>query len=252
MGAGCYQEAPGAAGLGATAEADRSEPPELELASWRLYAYDTPMMATFLTRRQKEILEFVQQFQANEGVAPTHREICEHFGFSSYGTAYKHLRLLREKGLIERTPHQRRGMVLTPEASGATGGTSAGVREVPFLGRIAAGQPIEALPGDETLEVPAHLLRAASPDHYVLQVDGQSMIDEGVLDGDFVVVRRRETAETGEMVVALIDGDATLKRYYPEGPRVRLQPANSQMEPIWVEAEQLQIQGIVVGLMRRF
>lgn len=216
-------------------------------------------MVTFLTRRQKEILDFVRSFQESEGVAPTHREICEHFGFSSYGTAYKHLRLLREKGLIERTPHQRRGMVLTSEAltpeaqtSEAEESSSDSQPEVPFLGRIAAGQPIEALPGPETLEVPAHLLGAGTPDHYVLQVDGQSMIDEGVLDGDFVVVRRREEAEPGEMVVALIEGDATLKRYYPEGRRVRLQPANAEMEPIWVEADRLQIQGVVVGLMRRF
>jgi repressor LexA len=209
-------------------------------------------MVTFLTRRQKDILDFVRRFQESEGVAPTHREICEHFGFSSYGTAYKHLRLLREKGLIERTPHQRRGMVLTSEAAeeGATAGDA--MPEIPFLGRIAAGQPIEALPGDETLAVPSHLLRSGPPDHYVLQVDGQSMIDEGVLDGDFVIVRRRERAEPGEMVVALIEGDATLKRYYPEGRRVRLQPANAAMEPIWIEAERLQIQGIVVGLMRRF
>lgn len=208
-------------------------------------------MVTFLTRRQKEILEFVRRFQEAEGVAPTHREICEHFGFSSYGTAYKHLRLLREKGLIERTPHQRRGMVLTAEA-GNGDAVAESLHEVPFLGRIAAGQPIEALPGEEALEVPAHLLRANSREHYVLQVDGQSMIDEGVLDGDYVVVRRREQAEPGEMIVALIEGDATLKRYYPEGRRVRLQPANAEMEPIWVDAEQLRIQGIVVGLMRRF
>ncbi|HVS16286.1 MAG TPA: transcriptional repressor LexA [Thermoanaerobaculia bacterium] len=209
-------------------------------------------MATFLTRRQKEILDFVRSFQQREGVAPTHREICEHFGFSSYGTAYKHLRLLREKGLIDRMPHQRRGMVLTAEAEGAGLGADRSVRELPFLGRIAAGQPIEALAGNETLEVPVHLLRAGGGDHYVLRVDGLSMIDEGVLDGDFVIVRRRERAEPGEMVVALIDGDATLKRYYPEGDRVRLQPANDAMAPIWVAAEQLQIQGIVVGLMRRF
>jgi repressor LexA len=207
-------------------------------------------MATFLTRRQKEILDFVKRFQEREGVAPTHREICEHFGFSSYGTAYKHLRLLREKGLIDRMPHQRRGMVLTAEAADA--GADGSVRELPFLGRIAAGQPIEALPGNETLDVPVHLLKAGGGEHYVLRVDGLSMIDEGVLDGDFVIVRRRETAEPGEMVVALIDGDATLKRYYPEGGRVRLQPANAEMEPLWVAAEQLQIQGIVVGLMRRF
>jgi len=211
------------------------------------YALFAPMLSTmsFLTRRQQQILEFIGEYTQREGVAPTHREIRDRFGYSSYGTVHKHLRLLREKGFLRRARHQKRGHQLVPQES------TEGLRELPFLGRIAAGRPIEALPGDERLPVPAHLLRGGV-DHYVLRVAGESMIDEGIFDGDFVIVRRRDQAEPGEMVVALIDGEATLKRFYPEGSEVRLQPANSRMQPIRVAADAVRIQGVVVGLMRKY
>ncbi|REJ84393.1 MAG: transcriptional repressor LexA [Acidobacteria bacterium] len=199
-----------------------------------------------LTRRQKQILDFIEEFRRREGISPTHREICDRFGFSSYGTVHKHLRLLREKGVLERERYRRRGIRRVP---------SEGTEELPhlpFLGRIAAGRPIEAIRGDERLPVPAHLLGGGADDHYVLRVAGQSMIEEGIHDGDYVIVRQRDKADRGQMVVALVDGEATLKRFYPEGRKVRLQPANQLMEPIWVDAETLQIQGVVVGLMRKF
>lgn len=210
-------------------------------------------MARFLTRRQKEILEFVRAFHRRHGVAPTHREICEEFGYSSYGTVHKHLKLLQEKGYLQRTTNQKRGLELPEEQAGGretepeeTGGA------LPFFGLIAAGQPIEAVAGDETLVVPSHLLEGHVGEHYVLRVEGQSMVEEGIFDGDLVVVRRREVAEPGEMIVALVDGEATLKRFFPEGETVRLQPANVAMEPLRVPAEKLRIQGVVVGLMRRY
>ena len=178
-------------------------------------------------------------------MSPTHREICDKFGYSSYGTVHKHLRLLREKGFLRRARHQKRGHQLVAARP------SQGLSELPFLGRIAAGRPIEALPGDEYLPVPSHLLQGDG-DHYVLRVAGESMIEEGIHDGDFVIVRSRQLAEAGEMVVALIDGEATLKRYFPEGERVRLQPSNEAMKPIRVAAERLRIQGVAVGLMRKF
>ncbi|MEO8276769.1 MAG: transcriptional repressor LexA [Thermoanaerobaculia bacterium] len=210
-------------------------------------------MASYLTARQKEILEFIQAFRQQKGVAPTHREICEQFGFSSYGTAYKHLKLLQEKGFLKRERHQRRGMELLgdEDASGSGGGAGAG-RELPYLGRIAAGRPIEALSGNEKVTVPAALFGARIDDHFVLRVAGESMIGEGIHDGDWVVVERRERAEQGEMVVALVGDDVTLKRFYPEGAVVRLQPSNPAMEPIRVPAIDLRIQGIVVGLMRKY
>ena len=204
-----------------------------------------------LTERQKAIVDFFADFHERNGYPPTHREICEHFGYSSYGTVHKHLRLLRSKGYLAGGQHQKRGLRLTveeppPPSSGAV------APELPFLGRIAAGQPIEALPGHEVLAVPLHLLQGGQDRHYVLMVVGDSMIGEGIHDGDYVVVRRRDEAHAGEMVVALVGDDATLKRIYPEGPMVRLQPANPQMQPIYVPADQVSVQGVVVGLMRRF
>jgi len=211
-------------------------------------------MASYLTARQKEILEFIHRFLREKGVAPTHREICEQFGFSSYGTAYKHLKLLSEKGFLKRERHQRRGMELL-DGDGETGtvgtGTGAGC-DLPFLGRIAAGRPLEAVAGDEKLTVPAALFGARIDQHFVLRVAGESMIGEGIHDGDWVVVERRESAHPGEMVVALLGDDVTLKRFFPEGAVVRLQPSNPVMEPLRVPAADLRIQGIVVGLMRKY
>lgn len=208
-------------------------------------------MASYLTGRQKEILEYIDSFQRRNGLAPTHREICEHFGFSSYGTAYKHLKLLQQKGFLKRDRHQRRGLELVEGGASGSPETVAG-RQLPYLGRIAAGRPIEAVAGSEMLAVPSILFGARADDHFVLAVTGESMIGEGIHDGDWVVVERRERAETGEMVVALIGDEATLKRFYPEGERVRLQPSNPAMSPIYVPAGDLRIQGIVVGLMRKY
>lgn len=205
-------------------------------------------MGGYLTERQKEILDFVRAYQRDRGIAPTHREVCDRFGFSSYGTAYKHLKLLADKGYLKRQRHQRRGLELVaPEpASGHRD------LDLPFFGRIAAGRPIEAVAGDETVPVPPLLVHDRPADHYVLQVVGESMIDEGIHDGDWVIVERREQARSGEMVVALVADEVTLKRVFPEGDRVRLQPANATMAPLWVATRDLRIQGIVVGLMRRY
>lgn len=223
-----------------------------------LYVYSLGTMQAFLTRRQKEVLDFILEFREQEGISPTHREICDRFGYSSYGTVHKHLKLLRDKGFLQRAGHQKRGIAVVEEtvrqqqsATASPIAVGERVQELPFHGRIAAGRPIEALSGTDTLGVPPHLLAGGKP-HFVLRVAGDSMIEEGIHDGDFVVVRGTDAAEMGEMVVALIDGEATLKRYYPENGRVRLQPANAAMEPLWVDPEQLTVQGIVVGLMRKY
>jgi repressor LexA len=204
----------------------------------------------YLTERQREILEYIQEFLRTQGIAPTHREICERFGFSSYGTVYKHLRLLQDKGYLRRDWNQKRGMELIRAIPG--GGSTASQVDLPFFGRIAAGRPIEAVAGNERLAVPTHLLSTRAGDHYVLRVVGDSMIEEGIQDGDYVVVLRRERAEPGEMVVALVGDDATLKRFFPEGETVRLQPANPAMQALRVPARDVRVQGIVVGLMRKF
>lgn len=210
-------------------------------------------MPTYLTRRQKEILDFIREFQTEQGIAPTLLEIRRRFGYSSYGTVHKHLRLLQEKGYLKRHWNQKRGLELTESGSeSGAAGTAGLATELPFFGRIAAGQPIEALAGNETVGVPGHLLGNRAGEHYVLKVVGESMIEEGIHEGDLVVVMRREEAERGDMVVALVGTEATLKRFYPEGDTIRLQPANRRMKPIRVPASELTIQGIVVGLMRRF
>ena len=205
-------------------------------------------MAQFLTERQRQILEFIQEFRQREGISPTHREIRDRFGYSSYGTVHKHLKLLERKGFLKRHWNQKRGVELAGPAAEA----AAAARHVPFFGRIAAGRPIEAIAGDEQVVVPEQLLAAGSGRHYVLKVEGDSMIDEGVHDGDFVVVQEQSDARPGQMVVALLTDEVTLKRYFPEGETVRLQPANPRMKPIFVPARDLRLQGIVVGLMRRF
>jgi len=202
----------------------------------------------YLTPRQKEVLEFIRDFRRERGYSPTHREICERFGFTSYGTVHKHLKLLESKGFLRRDWNQKRGVELTESPAA---GTSVAA-EIPFLGRIAAGKPIEAIRSEETLAVPPQLLRGPHGEHFVLRVVGDSMIDEGIQDGDLVVVQRRDSATTGDMVVALIDEEATLKRFYPEGERVRLQPSNRAMAPLFVPAGKVRVQGVAVGLMRRF
>ena len=208
----------------------------------------------YLTERQRDILNFIREFQREQGVAPTHREICDHFGFSSYGTVYKHLSLLQKKGLIRRDWNQKRGVELVdqPEtrASQSKPEPSSPVRELPLFGYIAAGRPLDVETGDETIAVPEHL--TSRGENYVLKVRGDSMVDDGILDGDLVIIARRERAENGQMVVANVSGEVTLKRIYTEGERVRLQPANSMMSPIYAHARDVAVQGIVVGLMRRF
>lgn len=213
-------------------------------------AKQTQAQGTYLTERQKAILEFIADYQKRTGISPTHREIRDEFGYSSFGTVYKHLKLLQQKGYLHRDWNQKRGLELLRTVPGKEMDSGT---EVPFMGLIAAGQPIEALPSPETLAVPNHLFEGAGSNHYVLRVSGESMIDEGIYDGDLVVVQRRESAQAGEMVVALVGGDAaTLKRFYPDGDTVRLQPAHPHMEPIVVAASDVQVQGVVVGLMRKF
>lgn len=203
----------------------------------------------YLTERQRDILQFIREFQRERGVAPTHREICDHFGFSSYGTVYKHLSLLEKKGLIRRDWNQKRGVELVDEPAEQSG-PPPGVRELPLFGYIAAGRPIDVDVSDETIAVPERL--TSRGENYVLKVRGDSMMDDGILDGDYIIVAKRERADNGEMVVASILGEVTLKRFYHEGERVRLQPANSLMSPIYAAAREVAVQGVVVGLMRRF
>lgn len=195
-----------------------------------------------LTRRQKDILDYIRSYRAAHGISPTQREIRENFGLSSFGTVQKHLKRLEEKGALSRQWNRSRG--ISPSAERASS------REIALLGYVAAGRPIEPFPDEERIEVPASLL--GKGEHFVLRVRGDSMIEDGIRDGDYVVVARRETAQNGQTVVALVRGEATLKRYYADGPRIRLQPANSSMKPLTVDIRDVRVQGVVTGLIRNY
>lgn len=205
-------------------------------------------MAAGLTERQLEVLRFVERTIAARGVAPTLREIALAFGFSSTASAQKHLHGLERKGYLTRNKHQKRGLTLTEELLPPT---SDAVTSVPLLGVVAAGSPIEAVPEREAVVLPAALVDGG--EHYALKVRGDSMVEDGIHDGDLVVVRQRKVARDGEMVVALVGGEVTLKRLYREDRgRVRLQPANADLRPLVVPGAEVQVQGIVVALLRRY
>ncbi|MDQ6894116.1 MAG: transcriptional repressor LexA [Acidobacteriota bacterium] len=199
-----------------------------------------------LTKRQKEILDFIRSYRDEQGISPTQREIREKFHLSSFGTVQKHLKRLEEKGALSRQWNRSRGISPSPAANAQARSS----REVALLGSVAAGKPIEPFPDNEAIEVPSSLL--GKGEHFVLRVRGDSMVDDGIRDGDYVVVSRRPNAQNGQTVVALIRGEATLKRYYSEGARIRLQPANATMKPILADARDVVVQGVVTGLIRDY
>ncbi|HYS04896.1 MAG TPA: transcriptional repressor LexA [Candidatus Dormibacteraeota bacterium] len=196
-----------------------------------------------LTKRQKVVFEFIKGYIQTHGVSPSYEEIRRNFGFGSYNSVQKHLKSLVAKGFLK-TPwdNQKRALTLV-EPGPATA-------ILPLLGRVAAGRPIEAIAYPETVEVPEMLLRGE--DNFALRVVGDSMVDEGIRDGDIVIVKRQRDAENGQTVVALIGDDATIKQYYRRGTRVELRPANARVSSIIVDEGDLQVQGIVVGLIRKF
>jgi repressor LexA len=198
-----------------------------------------------LTKRQREILDYLNEFIAQHGYAPSLEEIGRRFSLSSLATVHKHLTNLQEKGFIRRAWNRSRSVELVPTRVGGR------AVELPLLGYVAAGLPIEAVTGAEAITVPEALV--GRKDSYVLRVKGDSMIDEQIRDGDFVIVEDRKQADNGEMVIALVGGtDVTLKKIYQEHGRVRLQPANPTMQPITLDPDQVQVQGVVVGVMRKY
>ena len=198
-----------------------------------------------LTKRQREILDYLHEFIGERGYAPSLEEIGRRFGLSSLATVHKHLTNLQDKGFIRRAWNRSRSGELVPSVMGAR------ALDLPLLGYVAAGAPIEAVVSAETVSVPEDL--AGTRDTYALRVRGDSMIEEQIRDGDLVVVEDRQTAHNGEMVIALLDRtDVTLKKFYREKGHVRLQPANERLQPIVVPADTVQVQGVVVGVMRRY
>ncbi len=198
-----------------------------------------------LTRRQREVLDVIREFISRRGYSPSLEEIGTELGLSSVATVHKHVTLLVEKGYVRRTWNQNRSIEMTePESAGSV--------NLPLYGTIAAGQPLEAVPTDERICVPADMVRERG-NSYVLRVQGDSMIDEQIRDGDLVIIEDREAPGHGETVVALIEGtEVTLKRFYRDGPMVRLEPANSEMQPMNFPAEKVRIQGVAVGVIRKY
>ena len=197
-----------------------------------------------LTRRQQEIYEYLQEHLQEFPHPPTLDELCAALGMSSKGSLHKQIQALIEAGLVEPMNNKRRGVRLTHSQEITDS-------ELPMLGYIAAGRPIEAINHQESIQVP-DALRTNKP-CYVLSVKGDSMIEEGILDGDFIVIEQRSTARNGEIVVALVDGsEATLKRIEQKPGTVTLHPANSSMSPMTFSPDQVEIQGILVGQMRRY
>ncbi len=200
-----------------------------------------------LTKRQKEILDYIGNFIVDRGYAPSFEEIAASFGYSSLATVHEHLSNLERKGYIRKSYNESRSIELVNPGQGAPS------VELPLLGAVAAGLPIEAIQDTETLAVPPDMVRRQK-DNYVLRVEGNSMIEEQIRDGDYIVVQAQSSAEDGQMVVALVGGEsATVKKLYREQEgRIRLQPANPTMEPIFADAKDVRVQGIVVGVIRKY
>lgn len=217
------------------------------------------MTSKFLTPKQKQVLEFIQAHQQEKGYAPSQKEIAAKFGFSSLGTVQHYLNQLGELGFLKKEWNARRGLSVSaenakPEAPKTEVSLAevASVRSLPLLGRVAAGRPIEAVQSPEFLEVPTSLLKK-SGDHFILKVQGDSMIGDGILDGDYVIIRKQDSAENGETVVALIDNEATIKRYQRKSGKVELHAANPAYPTIHVDPERrFRIEGILAGLIRRW
>ncbi len=198
-----------------------------------------------LTGRQKEVLSYISNYIDAWGTAPSFDEICSHFGFASYNAVSTHLNILEKKGYIRRPrgKNKKRAIeVLSPVETRKF--------EFPLLGRVAAGEPIEAIEDLDVVEVPPSM--ASEGDCFILQVKGVSMEEAGILDGDFVVVRKQATAKNGEIVVALVNNGATVKRYYRRKDHVELRPSHGEMPSIRVQGEHFRIEGKVVGVMRYY
>ncbi|HLL32147.1 MAG TPA: transcriptional repressor LexA [Allosphingosinicella sp.] len=216
-----------------------------------------------LTRKQSELLTYIQARLAESGVSPSFEEMKEALALKSKSGVHRLISALEERGFIRRLPNRARaleilkmpdsqaGIASHPKAPAVPPQAANDVIDLPLHGRIAAGMPIEALEGQTTLPVPAALLGPG--EHYALEVAGDSMVDEGILDGDYALIRKTDVARDGEIVVALInDDEATLKTYRKEGQMVRLDPANRRYDPQRYRPEQVRIQGRLAGLLRRY
>jgi repressor LexA len=208
------------------------------------YTYNVDMD---LTERQKAVFDFLKDYRMRNRRAPSYEEVRQHFGFVSLNSVRKHLKQLERKGYI-RTPwaNQKRAVQIVPEKMEELPRAA----KLPLIGTVAAGAPLEAAEVQETIDVPEALLSRG--EHFALRVRGDSMVEDGIFEGDLLVVQQRSTAEQGQTVVALIDNEATVKRYHRVGAQIELRPANPEYEPIMLNESQVRIRGVVVALYRRY
>ena len=228
-------------------------------------------MAPPLTEKEKAVLEYVETILAERGISPSYQEIKDHFGFASFNSVQNYLKQLQAKDYILIPPHQKRAIQIL-RSSGSVQSQVRSTREqamktfvgetvnsdfsIPLLGKVAAGRPLEAFSYDEFVDVPKSLLR--NPDKsFALRVVGQSMIEDGILDGDLILIQKQNTATNGEIIVASVDNESTVKRFYLRSQaepdrKVELKPANSAMQSMFYRPDQVDIQGVVVGLIRKF
>ena len=200
-----------------------------------------------LTKRQREMLDFIEGFVRFRGYSPSFEEIAQSFGYRSLATVHEHLSNLQAKGYIRKNYNESRSIELVD------GELRVAAVELPLHGNVAAGMPIEAIEDNESIAVPEDMISGSLNEHYVLRVRGSSMIEEQIRDGDYVIVQSRDTAQNGEMVIALVDGEnATMKKFYREDNEIRLQPANSALTPMYFDPSRIMIQGVVIGVIRRY
>jgi repressor LexA len=209
------------------------------------YANLTPRITNMaLTKKQKQVYDYITQYQDENGIAPTQKEILEHFNLKSFGSVQRYLKYLREQGLLETDWNARRGIKVKEQRP---------ENEIPLLGQVAAGNPIEAIEQADTfIQSPMHFLKGRGP-FFALEVKGDSMINAGILEGDYIVCRHQKDANRGDIVVAVIEGEATVKTYQPSKNKIELIAENPKYNPIVVTAEQdFQLAGVLVGLVRTY
>ncbi|MCM2351472.1 MAG: transcriptional repressor LexA [Bacteriovoracaceae bacterium] len=195
-----------------------------------------------LTKKQKDVLDFITEYVRENGYSPTQKEIQEHFGFKSLGSVQDYIKYLTNGGYLMNDSHSVRGLMPSTVQQNS--------EEIPLLGNIAAGTPIEAIENSNMISVPIHMLGRGQ--HYALKVKGESMIEDGILSGDIAIIKHQTQAENGQIVVAVVDNETTLKRYYKKAKQIELHPANNTMKPIIIKDKECEIRGLMVGLIRTY
>jgi len=208
-----------------------------------------------ITKKQKEVYDYISSYTEENGYSPTQKEIKEHFEFKSFGSVQRYLKYLMEAGYLETDWNARRGLKVVKSEPTSIAQEDSLSLDLPLLGEVAAGIPIEAIENPEqTIAVPKYMIKTPGKRHFALKVKGDSMIEDGIFEGDVIVCRHQQTAHQGQTVVAVIEGEATVKRMYKKQGRIELHPANSTMEPFFIDQNSgdFKLAGVLVGLMRSY